>query len=149
MISMASLISSAQPTTRVAFSRLLWVGPLTILAAIVANVIIQQIAVAVLQPDPAFMPLTFAIPIVFTLLGVLGAVIVYAVVGRLSRNPIQLFQRVALVTLVVSFIPDILMLITGFNPGTTAANVAVLMLMHVVAWAIAVGMLTRLAGTDA
>ncbi len=146
---MASITSSAQPTERVAFSRLLWVGPLTILAAIVANIIIQQIAVAVLQPDPAFIPLTFAAPIAFTLIGVLGAVIVYAVIGRVSRQPVQLFRRVALVTLVVSFIPDILMLITGFNPGTTAANVAVLMLMHVVAWAIAVGMLTRLAATEA
>jgi Family of unknown function (DUF6069) len=146
---MASVTSSAQPTGRVAFSRLPWVGPLTILAAIVANVIIQQIAVAVLRPDPAFMPLTFAVPIVFTLIGVLGAVIVYAVIGRFARQPIQLFRRVALVTLVVSLIPDILMLITGFNPGTTLANVVVLMLMHVVAWAIAVGMLTRLAGTDA
>jgi hypothetical protein len=36
------------------------------------------------------------------------------------------------------------MLITGFNPGTNPANVATLMLMHVVAWAITVGMLTRL-----
>ncbi len=41
------------------------------------------------------------------------------------------------------------MLVTGFNPGTTAANVAVLILMHVVAWGIAVGMLTRLAATEA
>jgi len=146
---MASLTSSTHPTARVAFSRLLWVGPLTIIAAIVANVIIQQIAVAVLHPDPVFIPLTFAVPIVFTLIGVLGAVIVFAVIGRVSRNPIQLFRRVALVTLVFTFIPDILMLITGFDPGTTAANVIVLMLMHAVAWAIAVGLLTRLARTDA
>ena len=146
---MTSVTSPAQPTERVAFNRLLWVGPLTILAAIVANVIIQQIAVAVLRPDPAFIPLTLVAPIVFTLIGVLGAVIVYAVIGRVSRQPIRLFRRVAVVTLVVSLIPDILMLITGFNPGTTAANVAVLILMHVVAWAIAVGMLTRLGRTEA
>jgi hypothetical protein len=35
-------------------------------------------------------------------------------------------------------VPDLLMLATGFNPGTTLANVLVLMLMHVVAWAISV-----------
>ena len=39
--------------------------------------------------------------------------------------------------------------ITKFNPGTATANVAVLMLMHIVAWVIAVGMLTRLAATEA
>ncbi len=146
---MASITSSAQPTERVVFNRLLWVGPLAIIAATLANVVLQQIAVAVLNPDPGFIPLTFAAPIVFTVVGVLGAVIVYAIIGRFSRQPVHLFRRVALVALVVSFIPDILMLITGFNPGTTAANVAVLALMHVVAWAIAVGMLTRLARAEA
>jgi hypothetical protein len=45
---------------------------------------------------------------------------------------------------VVTFVPDILMLVTGFNPGTTLANVVALMLMHVVAWAISVELLTRL-----
>jgi hypothetical protein len=146
---MASVTSSAQPTERVTFSRLLWVGPLAIIAATLANVVLQQLAVAVLNPDPGFLPLTLMPPIVFTVVGVLGAVIVYAVIGRFARQPVQLFRRVALMTLVVSFIPDILMLITGFNPGTTAANVVVLVLMHVVAWAIAVGMLTRLARTEA
>jgi len=146
---MASITSSAHPIERIAFNRLLWVGPLTILAAIVANVVVQQVAVAVLQPEPLFMPLTLIVPIVFTFVGVLGAVIVYALIGRFSQQPVRLFRRVALVALVVSFIPDLLMLITKFNPGTTTANVAVLILMHIVAWAIAVGMLTRLAATEA
>ncbi len=50
--------------------------------------------------------------------------------------------------LAISFIPDMLILITGSYPGTTAANVAVLMLMHVVAWPITVAMLMRLARTE-
>jgi hypothetical protein len=141
---MASTVTSTQPAERVALNRLLWVGPLAILVATIANVVIQQIAVAVLQPDPAFMPLTLMPPIIFTVVGVLGAVIVYALAGRFSRQPVRLFQRIALITLLVSFVPDIMMAITGFNPGTTVANVVVLMLMHVVAWLIAVGMLTRL-----
>ncbi len=142
---MASQDSTSQPIQQVAFKRLWWVGPLTIVAAIIANVLIRQTAVAVLQPDPRFMPLSQAAPIVFTLFGVLGAVIVFALVGRFSRRPLRLFRRIALVTLVVTFVPDILMLVTGFNPGTTLANVIVLMLMHVVAWAISVYMLTTLA----
>ncbi len=145
---MVSRTSSAHPIERIAVNRLLWVGPLTILAATVANIIIQQLAVAVLNPDPAFLPLTVVPPIIFTVVGVVGAVIVYAMIGRFSQQPVRLFRRVALVALVVSFIPDILMLVTGFNPGTTAANVAVLILMHIVAWAITVGMLTRLARAD-
>lgn len=107
--------------------------------------IIRTIAVAVLQPDAQFLPFMLPVVIVFTLVGALGAVIVFALVGRFARRPISLFRRIALVTLLVSFIPDILMAITKFNPGTTTANVVVLMLMHVASWAICVGMLTRLA----
>jgi len=136
-------------TARIPLNRLAWVGPLTIVLATLANVILQQLAVAVLQPDPAFMPLTLMPPIVFTVVGVLGAVITYAVIGRRAAQPLAQFRRVALIALIVSFVPDLLMLITGFNPGTTLANVVVLALMHVVAWAIAVGMLTQLAGPTA
>jgi hypothetical protein len=141
---MAVAAPPAESTARPVLSRLLWVGPLTILVAVLANVVLQQLAVAVLRPDPAFMPLTLPPPIIFTVVGVLGAVIVYALIARFARNPNPLFRRVALVTLVVSLVPDILMLITGFNPGTTLGNVLVLMLMHVVTWAISVEMLTRL-----
>lgn len=146
---MATNASAIQSATRPALRRLVWVGPLAIVAATAGNVILQQLAVAALQPDPAFMPLTLMPPIFLTVIGVLGAVLVYALVGRFARNPIPLFRRIALVTLVVSFIPDIMMLVTNFNPGTTLANVIVLILMHIVAWAIAVEMLTRLAGPEA
>lgn len=146
---MRTATTAAQPPARPDLRRLLWVGPLAIVAATVANIILQQIAVAVLRPDPAFLPLTPMPPIIFTVAGVLGAVLVYALVGRLARDPVALFRRIALVTLLVSFIPDILMLVTGFNPGTTLANVLMLMVMHVVAWAISVALLTRLAGPQA
>jgi hypothetical protein len=133
----------------VALGRLLWVGPLTIVAATVANVILQQIAVALLQPDPAFLPLTVAPPIFFSVVGVLGAVIVFGLMARFAKQPVALFKRVALIVMLVSLVPDILMLVTGFNPGTTLANVIVLMLMHVVAWLITVQMLTKLTAAPA
>lgn len=141
---MTATATSARASARPALGRLLWVGPLAIVAATLASVVLQQLAVALLRPDPAFLPLTLLPPIIFTVVGVLGAVIVYALAGRFARDPNPLFRRIALVALIVSFIPDILMLITGFNPGTTLANVLVLMLMHVVAWAITVELLTRL-----
>ena len=36
------------------------------------------------------------------------------------------------------------MLVTGFNPGATLANVVVLILMHELAWMVAVEALTQL-----
>jgi hypothetical protein len=134
-------------SAQVAFNRLGWVGPLAIVVAIIANTLIQLVAVSVLQPDPSFTPLVGATPAVLTLFGVLGAVIAYAIIGRLSKNPIWLFKRVALVTLLLSFIPDIAMWFTASTPGTTTANVLALMLMHVVAWAISVYLLTNFART--
>lgn len=139
---MTTAVSSGQGS-HVAFNRLLWVGPLTILAAMVATTIIWQVSVAVLQPDPQFTPLAFPMPLFFTFFGVLAAVIAFAVIGRISKNPIALFQRVAFIGLLVSFIPDLMMLLTAAIPGTTLANVLALMLKHVVAYAISVYMLTR------
>lgn len=140
---MTTLVTNAPANPQVALNRLVWIGPLAIIGAILANTIVWQIAVVVLQPDPQFVPFVAPVPIVFTFLGVLGAVLVFAVIGRISKNPIPLFRRVALIALLVSLIPDVLMLLTGFNPGTTLLNVLVLMLMHIIAYAIAVNMLTR------
>jgi hypothetical protein len=75
----------------------------------------------------------------------LGAVIVFVLLARFARRPILMFKRIAAVTLVLSFMPDVLLLVAS-EPGATAASVGVLMSMHVVAWAISVGTLTTLAG---
>lgn len=142
---MTAAVSPNQTGTRVAFNRLLWVGPLTIVVAVIANTIIWQIVVAVLQPNPIFVPLGTLAPIFFTLFAVLGAVIVFALIGHFSQQPIALFKRVAVITLIVTFIPDVLMLFVESFPGTTVGNVLALMIMHVVAWAITVYLLTTFA----
>jgi len=141
---METALETEQPGEHVVLKRLWWAGPLTILAAILANMVIRLIAIAVLQPDPRFVPLQMGTPIVFTFFGVLGAVITFAFIGHFSSRPIWLFRRIAVVVLFLTYIPDTLMLMTGFNPGTTTANVLTLMLMHTVSWAICVLMLPGL-----
>lgn len=71
-----------------------------------------------------------------SIVGALGATLVFAVIASRMPRPLRAFRFVALATLVVSFIPDFLI------PGATAAGVVTLMLMHVVAAAIIVGLLT-------
>jgi hypothetical protein len=141
---MVSAASASAQEKRVSLRRLLWVGPLTIVAAVVANVIIRLLALALLPISPAFPPLQPAQPIFFTVIGVLGAAIVFAIVGRFARRPIRLFRIIALIALLISFLPDIGLLASNMMPGTSALSVGVLMLMHIVAFAISVGMLTRL-----
>ncbi len=92
---MASTISPVQLSERITLKRLLWVGPLTIVAAIVANVIFQQSAVAILHPDPQFTGLTLVPAIVATFVGVLGAVVVYTLVQR-GLNSMRVYAASAL-----------------------------------------------------
>jgi hypothetical protein len=136
---------SADHGERVAFRRLVWVGPLAVILATAANTLIGTMAVSVLRPDPGFVPLAPFAPALFTFGGGLGAVLVSALVGRVARCPIWLYERLALVALVLSCIPAILIWVGDSLPGTTAGTISAVMVMHVVAWAIVVTMLTRLA----
>jgi hypothetical protein len=142
MVSAASAPASDQ---RISFKRLLWVAPLAIVVSVIATQLVRLLFVALFDISPEFMPLQFGPPLAFTIMGVLGAVIVFAAVGRLSRRPIQLFRTIAVIVLVLSFLPDIGLLMTGMMPGTSPIAVAGLALMHVVVWAITVWMLTTLA----
>lgn len=123
--------------------RLLWVGPLTVAAAILGVLIIRIIAVALLRPDPMPMSLSWSLPSLFTAVLVTAAVAVFALVARFARNPIRNYQIIAFVALLVSFLPDLAYPGSGMMGASWPVAVA-LMSMHVVAWAICVSMLTRL-----
>lgn len=140
-------LSSANPSAseeRVDYRRLWWVALLALAAALLANGLLRALALVVLDVPPEFNPLVTPSFAGLTTFGVIGAVIVYALLGRFSRRPVRTFSTVAFVVLLLSFIPDIGLLLSG-APGATLASVVVLMLMHVVAYAITVGLLTRLA----
>jgi hypothetical protein len=123
--------------------RLLWLGPLTVLASIAGVLIVRIIAVFILRPDPIPMSLGWISPVFFTFVLVAGAVLVFAIVARLTRNPIRTYQIIAFAALMLSFLPDV-----GFAqapmPGANWPNAIALMIMHVVAWAVCVTMLSRL-----
>jgi Family of unknown function (DUF6069) len=129
--------------------RLWWVGLLAIIASVAANLLVRQLALATLGISDEFEELSGIGAIItitsLTTLGVLGAVIVFALLERFARRPILMFKRFAVVALVLSFVPDVLLLVASV-PGATVVSVGVLMSMHVVAFAISVGMLTTLAG---
>ena len=80
----------------------------------------------------------------FTAAGVTGAVLTFGVIGRVARRPIRLFRTVSAVALVFSFVPDIALLMTKVMPGTNGLAVGLLMVLHVVAAVVSVGILTTL-----
>lgn len=129
-------------TQRVRYSRLWWVGLLAIALATVANLLVRAIALPFITVPPEFIPVSSAIPtIVFTVGGVLAAVIVFAIVGRFSRQPARAFTLIAVVALLLSLVPNVMMLVDPANapfPGGNAGSMSVLMIQHVVAAAVAV-----------
>jgi hypothetical protein len=114
-------------------------------ASVVAVMAVREIAVRVLHPDPAFDPLNLAPPIVDTVLCTLVAIFVFVRIAFYPK-PVQTWRRVATLVLILSFIPDVL-LATSHYRGGGWLEASVLMMMHVVVWAICVTLLPALAIT--
>jgi hypothetical protein len=91
---------------------------------------------------PPLMPQVFG---AFAAVGVLGAYAGWRIVRARSLQPRRMLRVLVPVLLVLSFIPDVTLLITGFIPGTTTTGALALMLMHLVVVGVAVPVSQRLA----
>ena len=115
-------------------------------AAVVANLVLRALAVAVLDiPQPEFEPLQARAVAVSTAAGVVAAGVVYAIVERFARDPRRTFIIVAVIALVLSLWAPISLGLADppENPGTDAGSVGTLIAMHVLAAAISVPVLLR------
>ena len=129
---------------RVAWGRLLPAGLLAALVAAGANAVVYLVASAVgAMPQDVVVngqgPITLPVVAATSVFGAVAGTVVYALVGRFARRPVRVFRVVAAVALVLSFVPPFTI------PGAPAAMIATLLLMHVVAAAAVVGLLTTLA----
>lgn len=81
-----------------------------------------------------FMALSPSPVIGWSVIGIVGATIVYALLRKYAKKPKDLFGLVSFVVLLASFIPDVLILDMTSGPfaGATWGAVFLLMLMHVV-----------------
>jgi hypothetical protein len=125
---------------------MLWLAPLTITASVVAVLAVREVAVRVVHPAPGFLPLTPGPPILDTILGCLGAILVFAIVV-FSPDSVRAYRRLAAGVLLLSFIPDVL-LATSHDMGGGWPEALFLMMMHVVVWAICVTLLPGLSMTS-
>jgi len=130
-------------TSSIQLKKLWWVGPLTVLAAIIGVLIVRAIAMAILPPPYAPGLKMIMIPIFLTLILCTAAVVVYALVGRFTKNPIRTYIIISSVFLVISFLPDIAA-VSMPMPGAGWPYSITLMIMHVVAGFITVYMLIKL-----
>ncbi len=132
---------------RIAWGRLPWAALLAAVAAAVANVLVYFTASAlgfipqsVLIPTASGeSPLMVGMVAITSVIGTVGAAIVFAIIGLFARRPVRLFRILAIVVLVLSFVAP------ATIPGAPVAMILSMEVMHVVAWAVTVGLLTTLA----
>jgi hypothetical protein len=127
--------------------KLWWIGPLTVLAAVIGVLIVRSIAMAILPPPYAPGLEMIFISIILTVILCTAAVFVYALVARFAKNPVRTYIIISSVFLVISFLPDIAVASAPF-PGAGWPYSITLMIMHVVAGFITVYMLIKLTVTE-
>jgi hypothetical protein len=141
---MSSIAMSASSNARtISWGRFALVGLATVIAAVIANVLVYYIGSAVVAYDPGFVVL--ANPsgaIIFTVVPAIVAVLLYGALLRFTRNPARIFMIISAVVFVVTLIPDFTYIPTV--PGSSPAQTTILVLMHVVAAAVIIWMLTTL-----
>jgi hypothetical protein len=140
--------TTAHQTLRESFPlrKLLWIGPLTIVVAALANLLVRAIAVAFFGIPDGFMYLQAPSVVISTIIGVLLALLAFVLVVRFARHPVQFYRILVLVALIISFVNPI-MALTGLFPivGMTVPIFWTMIVMHCVAAVIAAGLLTTLA----
>jgi hypothetical protein len=140
--------TTTRPTSRKGFAlrKLVWVGPLTIIVAVLVNLVIRTIAVAFFGVPDGFTYLQAPYVIGSTVVFLLLALVAFVLVGRVSSHPVRTFRIVAGVALFVSFLNP-LMLLAGLFPAT-GMNLHIfwtMIVMHTVTAIITVSLLTTLA----
>lgn len=142
---MSSTIAAPTRPQRIGWTRLLGAGALAAVAAAIANVVVYYLASALgAMPDSVLNPQT-GLPIgvtevvTSTVVGAVGATIAFAIINLFARRPARVFTIVAAIVFLLSFA-------TPFGiPGVTVSMTLALYVMHAVAAAIIVWVLTRAA----
>ncbi len=135
-----------QPRQSINLDRILWVGPLTVLASVGAVVLIRAVAVAILHSDAMFEPFTPYHVIFDSVIGAAGAVFVFWQTCQYSLKHIRFYRKLAAGVLFISLGPDAALALGHWFGGGWPEAFA-LASMHVVVWAICVTILPLLVAT--
>jgi hypothetical protein len=123
-------------TRTLPLGRVFTYGLASVAAAVVVNLLVYFVLAALLDLSRDFLSFT---PVPITLLtaaGTFAGVLVLAALTRLVRNPIRTYTFVAAGALVLSLIPNLLLMQNPDAaplPGGTPQHFAVLMIFHITA----------------
>ena len=100
--------TAAERRDGVSFTRLLWVGPLTVVVALLVNLAIKTLLQAI-NPSLSEMGQLGRPMIILTLEGAILAVLVFALIAWLVPHPIRWYRILGVIALLISLIPDLLL----------------------------------------
>jgi hypothetical protein len=118
---------------------------IALIIAVPLDLAIEAFARRAFSVSPDFPPFQGSVA-PYTAGGVVLAGVAFAIVQRFIRDAARAYVRLAIVALVLSWIPDVALLFIN-EPGATVPAVASLMFMHAVTAAIVVTLLVRIAGS--
>ena len=99
--------------------------------ALVVNGLIAVIAKAAFDIPSEFQQLTLPVYGFLTVVGAVVGAVGWHLIATRSRNASGVLRVLVPTVVVLSLIPDVMLLVDGSQPGTTTAGVVALMLMHV------------------
>jgi hypothetical protein len=116
-------------------------------AIAIAGIANSLIAIGALAAgaSSSYSPLMPPVYLAFTVLGVLAGYLGWRIVRSRAARPARVLRVLVPAVLVLSWIPDVILAIVGFIPGTTVVGAIALGLMHAVVVAAAVPVYARVA----
>jgi hypothetical protein len=128
-------VTTASSTAPSAVGKVSWASTAAAAAigavgALIINSLIAWFARNPLDVPHEFRPLTVPVYSTLTVLGAIIGAIGWHLIATRSRRATRLLTVLVPVFLVLSLLPDTVLLITKSQPGTTTAGVLALMLMH-------------------
>lgn len=135
------------PQERVAIRKLVWVGPLIIVLAVVVNLLVRAFAVSLFGVSAGFPYLQVPVISITTVVFLVLALLIFVLVGRVSNHPVRSFRIVGGMALVVSFLNPLLQLAGHWLPAT-GMNLPIfwtMIVMHCASALIVISLLTTLA----
>jgi hypothetical protein len=144
---MVSTSTRSTPQERVAIRKLVWVGPLTIVLAVLVNLVVRSFAVGFFGVSSSFPYWQAPVIIITTVVFLVLALLAFVLVGRVSNHPVRSFWIVGGIALVVSFLNPLLQLAGRWLPAT-GMNLPIfwtMIVMHCVSALITISGLSTLA----
>lgn len=132
------MVSTAAPSvTRVHPARAAVILVIATFVATAVNALIATVAVA-FGASASYGPLTAPAYASMTILGIAAGWVGWRLIARRAADPRRALAIAVPVALALSFVPDILLGVFRFIPGTTTPAVIALALMHLVTAGVAV-----------